>query len=65
MSTGPCRAQVERERTYKYVHLGRHIDGLNEFMGNTHALWLHGMMNAVGVGANVGWEKDWAEESIV
>ena len=37
------------------MHLWKHIVCLNEFVGDTHALGLHGVVDAVGVGADVGW----------
>ena len=62
MITGTCRTRIDREITYKNVHFRKHVICLNKLMGDTHALWLHGMVNAVGVRANVGWEKGETKE---
>ena len=54
---GRRRTRVGRGRTYENMHLGKHVVGLNEFVGDTHALGLHGVVDAVGVGADVGWGR--------
>lgn len=49
--------------TYEDVHFRKHVVCLDELVGDTHSLRLHGMMDPVGVGTDVGWENDWMGES--